>query len=211
MRVLVTGFEPFGGETINPSWEVASALEQSPPAGCRIIAYRLPVARYRAAEQALAAIARERPDVVLSLGQAGLRSRLTPERIAINVDDYRIADHDGNRPQDEVIVADAPAAYFCTLPIRNMVLAMVAAGVPAAVSNTAGTYLCNHVAFSILHALAGQVQRPLAGFVHLPYLPEQVNDRPGEAPSISLQEQVRGIAAGLSGVRDALQATVAKH
>lgn len=197
VRVLATGFEPFGGEALNPSWEVAQRLQQHPPEGCTIVAVRLPVARFVAIELAMEAIERERPDLVFALGQAGGRSRLTPERVAINVDDYRSPDNAGNQPRDETIVSGAPAAYFSTLPLRQMIVAMQAAGAPAAISNSAGTYLCNHVAFGILHHLATSGRQIPAGFVHLPYLPEQIAIKPGEAPSVSLDLMVAGMRAAI--------------
>ena len=197
VRVLVTGFEPFGGEQVNPSWEVVRRLLQAPPPGLSIIGVRLPVARFVAIDLAVEAIERERPDLVVALGQAGGRARLTPERIAINVDDYRLPDNAGNQPCDEPIKADAPAAYFCTLPVKDMVVAMEAAGAPARVSNSAGTYLCNHVAFGVLHQVAGSGKEIPSGFVHLPYLPAQVADKAGETPSVSLEVMVAGMRAAL--------------
>jgi pyroglutamyl-peptidase len=198
LRVLLTGFEPFGGEAINPSWEVVRRLQQAPPSGLTVAGLLLPVERFRAIELAVAGIERERPDLILALGQAGGRSRITPERIAINVDDYRSADNAGNQPSDEPIYPGAPAAYFCTVPVKPMIAAMVAAGAPAAISNSAGTYLCNHVAFGILHHLAATGSKIPAGFVHLPYLPEQVLDKRGEMPSMTLDVMVSGIATALT-------------
>lgn len=210
VQVLVTGFEPFGGEQINPSWEVVQRLLADPPPGLSIAGLPLPVERFRAIDLAVEAIERERPDLVLALGQAGGRARLTPERIAVNVDDYRSPDNAGNQPQDEPIRADAPAAYFCTVPLKQMVAAMISAGAPAAVSNSAGTYLCNHVAFGILHYLATARQEIPAGFVHLPYLPEQVADKRGEVASVSLDVMVAGVGAALSRAAALLSRTAAR-
>jgi len=201
----LSGFEPFGGESINPSWKVARRLEEAPLAGVEVVGICLPVAQYRAVDLAVAAIERIAPDLVISLGQAGGRARVTSERIAVNVDDYRMPDNDGNQPDGRRIAADGPDAYLCTLPVKRMVAAMIGAGVPAAISNTAGTYLCNHVAFSVLHYLSGKEQQIPAGFVHLPYLPEQVLSKPGEVPSMTLDLMLAGLEAGLSAAVEALQ------
>jgi pyroglutamyl-peptidase len=190
-RVLVTGFEAFGGETVNPSWQVAQALRGEVVAGHAVEAERLPCV-FGAARAALAAaIERTQPALVLALGQAAGRSDFSVERVAINVDDARIADNAGARPIDEPVIGGAPAAYFSTLPIKAIVAALRAAGLPASVSQTAGTFVCNHVFYALMHALTA---RPAVrgGFVHLPLLPEQAARAATAQPSLPLATLIAG-------------------
>ncbi|MFM1992004.1 MAG: hypothetical protein RJA99_4961 [Pseudomonadota bacterium] len=197
--ILLTGFEPFGGESVNPSWLIASALDGETIGGARVHAQRLPTA-FRASLRVLrAALRRHRPVLVVALGQAGGRAELSIERVAINVDDARIPDNAGARPIDVPVVRGGPAAHFSTLPIKAIVAALRARGVPAAVSQTAGTFVCNHVFYGLQHALAGT--RVRGGFVHVPYLPEQAAAWPGE-PSLPLATMV-------DGVREALRVALA--
>lgn len=180
-KVLITGFEPFGGERVNPSWEVVKQLNDMEFAGARIIARQLPCVFGAALEALNTAIDEVQPVMVLAIGQAGGRTDITLERVAINIDDARIPDNQGQQPIDETIVASGPAAYFSTLPIKAMVNSMREAGIPASVSQTAGTYVCNHVMYGLLHRLSDQ-QAIKGGFIHIPYLPEQAAAHPG-APS----------------------------
>ncbi|WP_265554372.1 pyroglutamyl-peptidase I [Serratia grimesii] len=182
-KVLITGFEPFGGERVNPSWEVVKQLNDMELAGARIIARQLPCVFGAALETLNAAIDEVQPVMVLAIGQAGGRTDITLERVAINIDDARIPDNQGQQPIDEAIVASGPAAYFSTLPIKAMVNSMREAGIPASVSQTAGTYVCNHVMYGLLHRLSDQ-QAIKGGFIHIPYLPEQAAAHPG-APSMA--------------------------
>ncbi|QLJ64893.1 pyroglutamyl-peptidase I [Serratia marcescens] len=182
-KVLITGFEPFGGERLNPSWEVVKQLNDMELVGARIVARQLPCVFGAALEALNAAIDEVQPVMVLAIGQAGGRTDITIERVAINVDDARIPDNQGQQPVDEPIVAGGPAAYFSTLPIKAMVSSMREAGIPAAVSQTAGTYVCNHVMYGLLHRLSGQ-REVKGGFIHIPYLPEQAAAHPG-APSMA--------------------------
>ena len=194
--VLVTGFEPFGGEDINPSWEICTALSRR-IGGARIETLRVPTQFGLAIETVAGAIARLEPSVVLCLGQAGGRAAVSVERVAINVDDARIADNAGSQPVDEAIAPAGPAAYFSTLPIKAMVAAMREAGVPAQVSNTAGTFVCNHLLYGVLHLLAAGSRRARAGFVHVPWLDSQAVRRPGE-PAMALATMVRGVEAAIA-------------
>lgn len=195
--ILLTGFEPFGGEALNPSWLVAQALHGRSVAGAaaqpaaRVEALQLPCVFGAAADGLLAALRRHRPAAVLCLGQAGGRSGFTLERIAINVDDARIADNAGRQPIDQPVVAGGAAAYFSRLPIKALVAALQAAGHPAAVSQTAGTYVCNHVFYALMHALR---RRPgvSAGFLHLPWLPQQHGALSGQ-PCLALEQQIAGV------------------
>ncbi|MBI3310512.1 MAG: pyroglutamyl-peptidase I [Serratia liquefaciens] len=182
-KVLITGFEPFGGERVNPSWEVVKQLNDMELSGARIIARQLPCIFGAALEALNAAIDEVQPAMVLAIGQAGGRTDITLERVAINIDDARIPDNQGRQPIDEPIVENGPTAYFSTLPIKAMVGAMREAGIPASVSQTAGTYVCNHVMYGLLHRLSDQ-QAIKGGFIHIPYLPEQAAAHPG-APSMA--------------------------
>ncbi|WP_042285367.1 pyroglutamyl-peptidase I [Citrobacter sedlakii] len=183
--VLITGFEPFGGEKINPSWEVVSRLDNAIIRGCRVVARQLPCVFGESLSVLNAAIDALSPALVLAVGQAGGRSDITVERVAINVDDARIADNKGQQPVDMPIVIDGPAAWFSTLPIKAMVSAMREAGVPASVSQTAGTFVCNHVMYGLLHKLSG-LSDVKGGFIHIPYLPQQAAAHPG-APSMAAE------------------------
>lgn len=183
--VLITGFEPFGGEQINPSWEVVSRLDNAIICGCRVVARQLPCVFGESLSVLNAAIDALSPALVLAVGQAGGRSDITVERVAINVDDARIADNKGQQPVDMPIVIDGPAACFSTLPIKAMVSAMREAGVPASVSQTAGTFVCNHVMYGLLHKLSG-LSEVKGGFIHIPYLPQQAAAHPG-APSMAAE------------------------
>lgn len=164
-KVLITGFEPFGGERVNPSWEVVKQLNDMELSGARIIARQLPCVFGAALEALNEAIDDVQPVMVLAIGQAGGRTDITLERVAINIDDARIADNQGQQPIDEPIVENGPAAYFSTLPVKAMVEAMREAGIPASVSQTAGTYVCNHVMYGLLHRLSKQ-QAIKGGFIH---------------------------------------------
>lgn len=197
--VLVTGFEPFDGEDVNPSWEICNRLPRS-VAGMRVETVRVPCEFRHAIEVVAAAIERHRPAIVLGLGQAGGRAHMSVERVAINVDDARIPDNAGEQPVDEAIAPNGPPAYFSTLPVKAMVQAMRAAGVPAQVSNTAGTYVCNHLMYGVLHFLAASGSEARAGFVHVPYAEEQVLDKAGTA-ALSLATMARGVEAAIVAAR----------
>ncbi len=189
--VLVTGFEPFGGEPVNPSAEIARRLDGRAIEGHRVVGRVLSCVFGRAREEMLAAVAETAPALVVALGQAGGRREVSLERVAINVDDARIADNAGAQPIDRPIVAGGPVAYWSTLPIKAIVAALRAVGLPAAVSQTAGTFVCNHLFFGLMHALE---RRPMTrgGFVHVPWLPEQAARHPGEF-ALPLDDQLRAI------------------
>jgi len=196
MKALVTGFEPFGGERVNPSFEALKRLPQR--LGVLDIATRtLPVAHHAALSTLRQAIAAASPDIVLCTGLAGGRAELSLERIAINIDDFRVPDNGGNQPIDRPVVADGPAAYFATLPIKAAAQALREAGLPAAVSNSAGTFLCNHVFYGLMHEAAAAGARFRGGFLHVPYLPSQAARHPG-TPSMALEQIVEGIEIVLS-------------
>jgi pyroglutamyl-peptidase len=193
--ILLTGFEPFGGEDMNPSQDVAAALHGETLGGHGVIGATLPCEFGASLAALVQAIERRRPALVLSLGQAGGRADLSLERIAINVDDARLPDNAGASPIDVPVVAGGPAAYFSTLPIKAMVAALRAAGIPASVSQSAGTYVCNHLFYGLQHRLAGTGVR--SGFMHLPLLPEQAARSIGQ-PSMPLQTMLAGVRIALS-------------
>ncbi|SEA54628.1 MULTISPECIES: pyroglutamyl-peptidase I [Acidovorax] len=194
--VLLTGFEPFDKDPLNPSWEVARALDGWQPAGTVVRAVQLPCVFGEAIAHLDRALQQWRPTLVLSLGLAGGRAELTPERVAINVDDARIADNAGRQPVDVAVQPGGPAAYFSTLPIKAMVRDMRAQGVPAAVSNTAGTFVCNHIFYALMHRLAASGGAVRGGFIHVPALPALAALHPG-MPSMALETQVQGLQVAI--------------
>ena len=173
MKVLVTGFEPFGGEKLNPSLESVKLLEDT-ISGAKIIKASIPVVFKKSLDRLEELILNERPDVVICVGQAGGRFEITVERIAINLDDARISDNDGNRPVDEKIHGDGKNAYFSNLPIKAMVEEMKSHMVPASISNTAGTYVCNHIMYGLLYLVEKKYPNIRGGFIHVPFIPEQI-------------------------------------
>jgi len=200
MKILVTGFDPFGGEKINPALEAVKSLP-SEIHGAEIHWVEIPTVFYKAAEVLEAEIVRYQPDVVLCIGQAGGRASLTPERVAINQDDARISDNQGNQPIDTPIRLDGQAAYFSTLPIKAMVQAIKEEGIPATVSNTAGTFVCNHLMYQALYLTDKKFPDMRAGFMHIPYMTEQVINKPNTA-SMNLTDIVRGIEAAIGAIVD---------
>lgn len=188
--VLVTGFSPFAGETVNPSWQAARALDGRTIDGHRVAALELPTEFAAAIATLRAALRRQHPRVVVATGLAGGREGISLERVAINVIDARIPDNAGAQPVDTPVVRRAPAAYFSSLPIKAALAALQREGIPAHVSQTAGTYVCNAVFYALMHAAARQ--RGLrAGFLHVPWLPEQAK-RHGQ-PGMSLEQTVRAL------------------
>lgn len=182
MKILVTGFEPFNGETVNPSQQIVYQL--TAPEGVTLIKEILPVEFGKAAERLRELFQNHRPDVVLSVGQAGGRPEISAERVAINIDCVKssngsklLPDNAGDMPVDEPIEAEGPSAYFATLPLWEIVEAIQGEGIPAGISNTAGTYVCNHVMYVSLHQAAVQYPQMKAGFIHVPFLPEQIARR----------------------------------
>ena len=191
MKALVTGFDPFGGDEVNPSSLAVGKLKKR-IGGLVVHTATLPTSYAKSAGVLRAAIAKTKPDIVLCVGQAGGRSELCLERVAINVQDARIRDNDGKQPIDKPVVADGPAAHFATLPIKACVAAMRKAGLPAVVSNTAGTFVCNHIFYALMDMAAVHPIPMRGGFLHIPYVPEQAA-RLGGAPSMAVEDIVRGI------------------
>jgi pyroglutamyl-peptidase len=172
--VLVTGFDPFGGQTVNPSWLAVQALHGSTVAGHRIVGVEIPTVFGQSLQALRASLRQHRPTLVLGTGQAGGRGALSLERVAINVNDARIRDNAGAQPIDTPVVEGGPAAYFTSLPIKAMLQALIAGGIHAEVSQTAGTFVCNHVFYGLMHELAQPEWAGVrGGFVHVPWLPEQ--------------------------------------
>jgi pyroglutamyl-peptidase len=187
MKALVTGFDPFGGETVNASLE---AVRRLPPriGVLEVVTAELPTSYARSLSALEAAIARATPDIVLCVGQAGNRGALCVERVAVNVQDAELADNDGARPVDAPVVAGGPAAYLATLPVRAIVAALRADELPAELSMSAGNFVCNHVFYGLMHLAATRRLGIRGGFVHVPRLP-----REGLAPSMALEDIVRGV------------------
>ena len=198
MKILLTAFEPFGGDTVNPAQE-AVRLVPDEVAGAEIVKIDVPVVIGRSTETVRAAMEKYQPDAVLCIGQDGGRIGLTPERVAINIDDARIPDNDGNQPIDQPIFEDGAPAYFATLPVKAMVAAIREAGVPASLSNSAGTYVCNHLMYGVLYHISKTWPNMRGGFMHVPFLHEQVMNRPGTA-SLSKTDIVTGIVAALKAI-----------
>ena len=184
-KVLLTGFEPFGKATLNPSGEIVKQISSD-----NIVTAILPVAYAQSAEALLALIGHHNPDVVICLGQAEGRTQITPEKVAINLDDARLPDNAGVTRSDVKILANGPDAYFTTLPIKEFVTAINATGVPAAVSLSAGAFLCNHTFYVAQDALKGTKVR--SGFVHVPLMDEQAGEFPG-LPTMPLDQMVKAV------------------
>lgn len=193
MKILLTAFDPFGGERTNAALEAQRHVPDE-VAGAEIVKLTVPTVFDTCVETVVKAVQTYKPNAVLCLGQATGRRELTPERVAINVDDARIPDNAGAQPTDRPIDPNGPAAYFSTLPIKAMVSAMRDVGLPAAVSNTAGTFVCNHLMYGILHAL----DIP-GGFMHVPAIPEQVCDKP-DMFALPTGEIARGVTAALAAI-----------
>jgi len=191
MKVLVTGFQPFGGEKINPSLEAVKMLPEE-ISGAEIVKASIPVVFGKSIKKLDELIEKEKPQVVICVGQAGGRFELSIERVAINIDDARIPDNDGNQPIDEKIFEDGENAYFATLPIKAMVEEMRSGSVPSAVSNTAGTYVCNNIMYGLLYLTDKKYKDIRGGFIHVPFIPEQVITR-SNTPYMSLQQISRGL------------------
>lgn len=195
MKILMTGFDPFGGEPVNPAWEAVSRV--TAPEGVELTVMQVPTVFEEAGVLVKKAMEELRPDYVVSVGQAAGRAAITPERVAINVMDARIPDNALFRPVDEPIEKEGPAAYFSTLPIKAIRDALNEAGIPSAVSDTAGTFVCNSLMYHILHK-ARELPPMRAGFVHIPCIPEQLPRMPAGTPAMELGEIVRGLETLLS-------------
>lgn len=198
MKLLLTAFDPFGGEPVNPALE-AVKLVADKIGDVEIVKQEVPTVFGKSVKTVQEAIERENPDAVLCIGQAGGRYDLTPEKVAINFDDARIKDNEGNQPIDKVIFEDGDTAYFTSLPVKAMVAEIRKAGIPASVSYTAGTFVCNHLMYGTLYTLAKKYPGKLGGFMHVPFITEQVLDKKN-MPSLTTEQIVKGIEAAIKAI-----------
>ena len=198
MKILVTGFDPFGGEPINPAIESVKRLPDN-IAGAEIIKLEIPTVRKKSLEKIEKAINEHNPDVILSIGQAGGRFDISIERVGINLDDFRIPDNEGNQTIDEPIFPDGENAYFVKLPVKAMVQNVQKNNIPASVSYTAGTFVCNHVLYGVLYLIEKKYKGKKSGFIHIPFLPEQVVDK-RNTPSMELSTIVKGLTAAIEAI-----------
>ena len=198
-RVLLTGFEPFRGESINPSQQAVQRLATGPtPENVQLVGVSLPVVFDAAIDVLTAAVDEHEPDIVICVGEAGGRVAVTPERFALNLDDAGFPDNAGGRPIDHTIVEAGPVAYRSTLPVTDLVQAMRAAGIPASPSSSAGSYVCNNVFYGLMHLIATTRPQIIGGFVHVPYMHEQVVDRAEARPSLSIATITEAIAIAVT-------------
>ena len=195
MKILVTGFEPFGKEKINPALEAVKKLDNKIN-GAKIVKTKIPTIFKKAIEKLEKEIEKEKPDIVICVGQAGGRSKITVERVAINIDDATIKDNEGNKPLDNKIFKDGKNAYFSRLPIKTIVKEMTKNKIPASISNTAGTFVCNHLMYGLLYLIDKKYPNIWGGFIHVPFIPEQTLHK--EAPSMSLDEIIKGLTVAIS-------------
>lgn len=191
MKILLTGFDPFGGEKINPAQEAVNRVSDNIN-GAEVIKIIIPTVYEKSLKAIEEAIIEHKPDVVISIGQAGGRFDITPERVAININDFRIKDNEGNQPVDEVIREDGKAAYFSSLPVKGIVKHLNKNGIPSTLSNTAGTFVCNHVMYGVLYMIDKKYSNIKGGFIHIPYVTSQVLDKKN-MPFMSLYEIVKGL------------------
>lgn len=198
MKILVSGFDPFGGEKINPAIESVKLLPDEIK-GAKIIKVEIPTVARKSLKKLEEVIEIEKPDVVINVGQAGGRTDISVERVGINMDDFRIKDNEGNQPIDEKIAKDGPDAYLVTIPIKAMVQKMIENKIPASVSNTAGTFVCNHVCYGMAHLASTKYPNMRTGFVHIPFLPEQVVDK-RNMPSMPLELIAKGLEYAIEAI-----------
>lgn len=194
-KVLITGFDPFGGEKINPATEAVKLLPKEIN-GAKIITKIVPTVFKKSHEVLFETIENENPDITICIGQAGGRYQISVERVAINIDDARIEDNEKNQPIDKKIYEDGEPAYFATIPIKAMVNNIKKANIPASISNTAGTFVCNHLMYGALYYAAKKKPEMKAGFIHIPYIVEQVIDKPN-MPSMNISDIVNGLIAAI--------------
>lgn len=199
MKVLVTGFDPFGGEKINPAYEAVKLLPGNIK-GAEIVIMEIPTVFQKEGKILEEAIIHHRPDVVICVGQAGGRSGITVEKVAINLMEARIPDNEGQQPMDKPVCSDGENAYFSTLPVKAMVSAICNHGIPARISYTAGTYVCNDVMYRLLYMGDKRYPSLRGGFIHVPYLPEQVINLPDGTPSMSADKIAEALACAIEAV-----------
>lgn len=199
MKILITGFDPFGGSSINPAYEAVKLLPDEIK-GAQLIKLEIPTVFKKDGEVLRAGIVEHRPDVIICVGQAGGRSGISVEKVAINLMEARIPDNEGQQPSDEMIYEDGEMAYFASVPVKAMVQSIREKGIPARVSYTAGTFVCNDVMYRLLYMIEGLYPQYKGGFIHVPYLPEQVVDLPEGTPSMSAEMIARALEIALEAV-----------
>ena len=200
--ILMTGFETFGSDTINPSIEAVNSLPET-LGDIRIIKAEIPTVRDTSLKKIIALIEEHHPDAVISVGMAGGRKGISVERIGINLDDYRIEDNAGNQPHDEPVVPGGPDGLFASIPVRRIADAMNEAGIEASVSCTAGTFVCNHVLYGTRHYILQKHLNIQSGFIHVPYMCEQLKDHP-DAPTMALEDIVKGLCIAIQKTAEGL-------
>lgn len=198
MKILLTAFDPFGGEKINPALEAVKAVS-SQIGTTEVMKLEVPTVFYRSIDTVMAAVKDLQPDAVLCVGQAGGRFGVTPERVAININDARIPDNEGNQPIDTPVYEDGQAAYFTTLPVKAMTEAIKSQGLPSSVSNSAGTFVCNHLMYGVLYHLDKEYPKIRGGFVHVPFIPSQVVDK-ANAPAMSIPDITAALEACIRAI-----------
>ncbi len=197
-KIMVTGFDPFAKEKINPSIEAVRRLPQF-IAGCEVIQLEIPTVAHESLRVIEEALIQHDPDVILSIGQAGGRADISVERIGINCDDFSIPDNAGQQIIDEKVYESGPDAYFSNLPIKAIVKAINSAGIKSSVSNTAGTFVCNHTLYGVRHLIETKYPNKRSGFIHIPFLPEQVQDKP-EVASMELETIIQGLIIAIETI-----------
>ena len=202
-KLLITGFDPFGGESVNPAFEAVRMLPDE-IVKFKLCKLEIPTEFIRSGVILKDALRAERPDAVLCVGQAGGRTAITPERVAINLMDARIPDNAGYQPVDTPIVPDGPTAYFSTLPVKAIVEQIQSAGLPAAVSNTAGTYVCNSLLYTLLHTAALEYPGLRGGFLHVPYAAEQLPGKPEGTFAMPLPDIARALTRAVEAISENL-------
>ena len=208
MKLLLTAFDPFGGERLNPALEAVKKVSDR-VGDVEIIKLEVPTVFGKSINMVKAEMERIQPDFVLCIGQAGGRFDVTPERVAINIDDARIPDNEGNQPLSTAIFEDGENAYFSSLPVKAMVQAIRDIGLPSSVSNTAGTFVCNHLMYGVLYHIKHSYPKMRGGFVHVPYIPEQVANQASSVPYMSLPDITRALEAAIGAIAANCQDIVA--
>ncbi len=198
MKILITGFDPFNGESINPAYEAVKRLPDHLD-GHQIIKKQVPTVFKKSIDELKKAMDEYQPDIIICVGQAGGRAEITIERIAINIDDARIKDNEGKQPIDMPIVKNGPAAYFSNLPIKHMLEWMKVQKIPANISDSAGTFVCNHIMYGLMHDIMTHHPERLGGFIHVPFIPEQVMDKSGVA-SMNLDLITKGLLVAVQSI-----------
>jgi pyroglutamyl-peptidase len=198
VKILLTAFDPFGGDSVNPASEALNLINLEHE-DLEIIKFIVPTVFYKSIDTVTEVIEKEQPDVVLCLGQAGGRKEITPERVAINLDDARICDNEGNQPIDTKIYEDGESAYFATIPIKAIVQKITEANLPSSVSNSAGTFVCNHLMYGVLYYISKHHYNMKAGFLHIPYMTKQVKDME-DKPALPLNQIVQGIELAIEAI-----------